>query len=130
MLIFSQMTRVLDILEDYCLWKGYDYCRLDGQTPHEERQSQINAFNMPDSTKFVFMLSTRAGGLGINLATADIVILYDSDWNPQVDLQAMVCCCCYKPKAKGIYVAFEVPLQSNSAGNWPQFNDKCYWCQR
>ena len=93
-LIFSQMTRVLDILEDYCLWKGYDYCRLDGQTPHEERQSQINAFNMPDSTKFVFMLSTRAGGLGINLATADIVILYDSDWNPQVDLQAMVCCCC------------------------------------
>ncbi|CAH3039125.1 unnamed protein product, partial [Porites lobata] len=88
-LIFSQMTRVLDILEDYCLWKGYDYCRLDGQTPHEERQSQINAFNMPDSTKFVFMLSTRAGGLGINLATADIVILYDSDWNPQVDLQAM-----------------------------------------
>ena len=89
-LIFSQMTRVLDILEDYCLWKGFDYCRLDGQTPHEERQAQINAFNMPDSSKFVFMLSTRAGGLGINLATANIVILYDSDWNPQVDLQAMV----------------------------------------
>ena len=90
-LIFSQMTRVLDILEDYCLWRGFEYCRLDGQTPHEERQSQINAYNMPGSTKFVFMLSTRAGGLGINLATADIVILYDSDWNPQVDLQAMVC---------------------------------------
>ena len=91
-LIFSQMTRVLDILEDYCLWKGFEYCRLDGQTPHEERQSAINAYNMPGSEKFVFMLSTRAGGLGINLATADIVILYDSDWNPQVDLQAMVCC--------------------------------------
>lgn len=90
-LIFSQMTRVLDILEDYCLWKGFDYCRLDGQTPHEERQASINAYNMPGSEKFVFMLSTRAGGLGINLATADIVILYDSDWNPQVDLQAMVC---------------------------------------
>ncbi|XP_015769544.1 PREDICTED: probable global transcription activator SNF2L1 [Acropora digitifera] len=88
-LIFSQMTRVLDILEDYCLWKGFDYCRLDGQTPHEDRQAQINAFNMPDSSKFIFMLSTRAGGLGINLATANIVILYDSDWNPQVDLQAM-----------------------------------------
>nr|XP_058962907.1 SWI/SNF-related matrix-associated actin-dependent regulator of chromatin subfamily A member 5-like [Pocillopora verrucosa] len=88
-LIFSQMTRVLDILEDYCLWKGFEYCRLDGQTPHEERQSAINAYNMPGSEKFVFMLSTRAGGLGINLATADIVILYDSDWNPQVDLQAM-----------------------------------------
>ncbi|KAK3100807.1 hypothetical protein FSP39_025526 [Pinctada imbricata] len=88
-LIFSQMTRMLDILEDYCHWKGYDYCRLDGQTPHEERTVSINDFNMPNSKKFVFMLSTRAGGLGINLATADIVIIYDSDWNPQVDLQAM-----------------------------------------
>ncbi|KAI0218655.1 SWI/SNF-related matrix-associated actin-dependent regulator of chromatin subfamily A member 5 [Lamellibrachia satsuma] len=88
-LIFSQMTRVLDILEDYCAWKGFEYCRLDGQTAHEERQASIDAFNAPDSTKFVFMLSTRAGGLGINLATADIVILFDSDWNPQVDLQAM-----------------------------------------
>lgn len=50
----------------------------------------INDFNMPGSTKFLFMLSTRAGGLGINLATADVVIIFDSDWNPQVDLQAMV----------------------------------------
>lgn len=58
--------------------------------PHDERQDSINAYNEPNSTKFVFMLSTRAGGLGINLATADVVILYDSDWNPQVDLQAMV----------------------------------------
>ncbi|XP_067850488.1 SWI/SNF-related matrix-associated actin-dependent regulator of chromatin subfamily A member 5 isoform X1 [Heptranchias perlo] len=88
-LIFSQMTRVLDILEDYCMWRNYEYCRLDGQTPHEERQDSISAFNSPGSSKFVFMLSTRAGGLGINLATADVVILYDSDWNPQVDLQAM-----------------------------------------
>lgn len=88
-LIFSQMTRMLDILEDYVLWRQYPYCRLDGQTPHEDRERQINDFNKPDSEKFVFMLSTRAGGLGINLATADIVILYDSDWNPQVDLQAM-----------------------------------------
>jgi SWI/SNF-related matrix-associated actin-dependent regulator of chromatin subfamily A member 5 len=86
------MTRVLDILEDYCLWKQYNYCRLDGQTPHEERQISINEYNMPNSEKFIFMLSTRAGGLGINLATADIVILFDSDWNPQVDLQAMVRC--------------------------------------
>uniref|UniRef100_A0A674N9S9 SNF2 related chromatin remodeling ATPase 5 n=1 Tax=Takifugu rubripes TaxID=31033 RepID=A0A674N9S9_TAKRU len=88
-LIFSQMTRVLDILEDYCMWRNYGYCRLDGQTPHEERQISINAFNEPNSSKFIFMLSTRAGGLGINLATADVVILFDSDWNPQVDLQAM-----------------------------------------
>ncbi|XP_071951063.1 SWI/SNF-related matrix-associated actin-dependent regulator of chromatin subfamily A member 5-like [Antedon mediterranea] len=88
-LIFSQMTRVLDILEDYCSWKGFNYCRLDGQTPHEDRTASINDFNHPESTKFLFLLSTRAGGLGINLATADICILYDSDWNPQVDLQAM-----------------------------------------
>ncbi|XP_078719155.1 SWI/SNF-related matrix-associated actin-dependent regulator of chromatin subfamily A member 5 isoform X1 [Lampetra fluviatilis] len=88
-LLFSQMTRMLDILEDYCMWKGYGYCRLDGQTPHEDRQEAIAAYNAPNSSKFIFMLSTRAGGLGINLATADVVILYDSDWNPQVDLQAM-----------------------------------------
>jgi SNF2 family DNA or RNA helicase len=88
-LIFSQMTKVLDILEDYCIWRAYEYCRLDGQTPHEDRQNSINAYNAPDSSKFIFMLSTRAGGLGINLATADTVILYDSDWNPQADLQAM-----------------------------------------
>ncbi|MEE6496993.1 hypothetical protein FKM82_002553 [Ascaphus truei] len=88
-LIFSQMTRLLDIMEDYCMWRGYEYCRLDGQTPHEEREEAIETFNAPNSSKFIFMLSTRAGGLGINLATADVVILYDSDWNPQVDLQAM-----------------------------------------
>uniref|UniRef100_A0A0A1WRH4 Chromatin-remodeling complex ATPase chain Iswi n=1 Tax=Zeugodacus cucurbitae TaxID=28588 RepID=A0A0A1WRH4_ZEUCU len=88
-LIFSQMTRMLDILEDYCLWRNYQYCRLDGQTPHEDRNRQIQEYNMENSSKFVFMLSTRAGGLGINLATADVVIIYDSDWNPQMDLQAM-----------------------------------------
>ncbi|CAG9859824.1 unnamed protein product [Phyllotreta striolata] len=88
-LIFSQMTRMLDILEDYCHWRQFQYCRLDGQTPHEDRQRQINEFNEDDSKKFIFMLSTRAGGLGINLATADVVIIYDSDWNPQMDLQAM-----------------------------------------
>ncbi|KAG5844891.1 hypothetical protein ANANG_G00132980 [Anguilla anguilla] len=88
-LIFSQMTRMLDILEDYCMWRNYGYCRLDGQTAHDERQKSINVYNEPNSPKFLFMLSTRAGGLGINLATADVVIIYDSDWNPQVDLQAM-----------------------------------------
>ncbi|CAF2997827.1 unnamed protein product [Rotaria socialis] len=87
-LIFSQMTRMLDILEDYCIWRNFEYCRLDGQTSHEDRQASIDSYNSPDSSKFVFMLSTRAGGLGINLATADVVVLYDSDWNPQVDLQA------------------------------------------
>ncbi|XP_013135017.1 PREDICTED: chromatin-remodeling complex ATPase chain Iswi isoform X2 [Papilio polytes] len=88
-LIFSQMTRMLDILEDYCHWRQYKYCRLDGQTPHEDRNRQIEEYNAEGSEKFVFMLSTRAGGLGINLTSADVVIIYDSDWNPQMDLQAM-----------------------------------------
>ncbi len=88
-LIFTQMTRILDILEDYCWFRGYAYCRIDGQTPHEDRDRQIQEYNAPGSEKFIFMLSTRAGGLGINLYTADIVVLYDSDWNPQMDLQAM-----------------------------------------
>ncbi|XP_073053398.1 ISWI chromatin-remodeling complex ATPase CHR17-like [Primulina eburnea] len=87
-LIFSQMTRLLDILEDYLLYRRYYYCRIDGNTGGEDRDASIEAFNKPGSEKFVFLLSTRAGGLGINLATADVVILYDSDWNPQVDLQA------------------------------------------
>jgi SWI/SNF-related matrix-associated actin-dependent regulator of chromatin subfamily A member 5 len=90
-LIFSQMTRMLDILEDYCCeqMRGYPYCRIDGSTDSETRERMIEEFNAEGSDKFIFLLSTRAGGLGINLASADTVILYDSDWNPQVDLQAM-----------------------------------------
>ncbi|KAJ9109046.1 hypothetical protein QFC21_000372 [Naganishia friedmannii] len=88
-LIFSQMSRVLDILEDYCLFRGYKYCRIDGGTDHESRTRAIDDYNSPDSDKFIFLLTTRAGGLGINLVTADIVVLFDSDWNPQADLQAM-----------------------------------------
>ncbi|KAI0268255.1 SNF2 family N-terminal domain-containing protein [Gloeopeniophorella convolvens] len=88
-LIFSQMSRMLDILEDYCLFRGYKYCRIDGSTAHEDRISAIDEYNKPGSEKFIFLLTTRAGGLGINLTSADIVVLYDSDWNPQADLQAM-----------------------------------------
>ncbi|KDQ53568.1 hypothetical protein JAAARDRAFT_72523 [Jaapia argillacea MUCL 33604] len=88
-LIFSQMSRVLDIMEDYCLFRGYKYCRIDGSTAHEDRISSIDEYNKPGSDKFIFLLTTRAGGLGINLTTADVVVLYDSDWNPQADLQAM-----------------------------------------
>ncbi|KAJ3384883.1 hypothetical protein HDU84_002588 [Entophlyctis sp. JEL0112] len=75
-------------VEDYCGFRGFEYCRIDGNTAHEDRISSIDEFNAPDSKKFIFLLTTRAGGLGINLATADIVIMYDNDWNPQVDLQA------------------------------------------
>lgn len=88
-LIFSQMSRMLDILEDYCMFRSFQYCRIDGQTDHADRVQAIDDYNAPDSSKFVFLLTTRAGGLGINLTTADIVVLFDSDWNPQADLQAM-----------------------------------------
>jgi len=77
-LVFSQMTRMLDILEDYLHWRGYAYCRIDGNTQGDDREAAIESFNAPGSEKFVFLLSTRAGGLGINLATADTVVLYDS----------------------------------------------------
>jgi SWI/SNF-related matrix-associated actin-dependent regulator of chromatin subfamily A member 5 len=86
-LIFSQMTRMLDVLEDYMGFRGYQYCRIDGNTQGEDREAAIEAFNAPDSSKFVFLLSTRAGGLGINLATADTVVLYDSDWRVLLALQ-------------------------------------------
>lgn len=88
-LIFSQMTRVLDILEDYCTMRQFKFCRIDGGTDGEWRDEQIADYNREGSEKFIFLLSTRAGGLGINLATADTVVLYDSDWNAQCDLQAM-----------------------------------------
>lgn len=88
-LIFSQMSRVLDILEDYSVMRQYKYCRIDGSTAHEDRIAAIDDYNKPDSEKFLFLLTTRAGGLGINLTSADIVVLFDSDWNPQADLQAM-----------------------------------------
>jgi len=87
-LIFTQMTRVLDILEDYMHMRGYNYCRIDGNTEYSDRERSIEEFNEEGSEKFCFLLSTRAGGLGINLQTADTCILYDSDWNPQADLQA------------------------------------------
>ena len=63
-------------------FRGWGYCRIDGNTSMEDREAMIDSYNAENSEKFVFLLSTRAGGLGINLATADIVILYDSDWNP------------------------------------------------
>lgn len=88
-LIFSQMVRILDILGDYLSIKGYQFQRLDGGVPSAQRKISIDHFNAPDSKDFVFLLSTRAGGLGINLMTADTVIIFDSDWNPQADLQAM-----------------------------------------
>jgi SWI/SNF-related matrix-associated actin-dependent regulator of chromatin subfamily A member 5 len=88
-LIFSQFTSMLDILEDYCELREYSFVRLDGETNRVQRRLDVRRYNSPNSQLFIFLISTRAGGLGLNLASADTVILYDSDWNPQVDLQAM-----------------------------------------
>jgi SNF2 family DNA or RNA helicase len=89
-LIFSQMVRVLDLLEELVKMKNYRYERLDGSTSSSSRSHAVDRFNRKSLKRFVMLLSTRAGGLGLNLTAADIVIIYDSDWNPQNDLQAMV----------------------------------------
>uniref|UniRef100_A0A8B9FCY3 Chromodomain helicase DNA binding protein 6 n=1 Tax=Amazona collaria TaxID=241587 RepID=A0A8B9FCY3_9PSIT len=91
-LIFSQMVRCLDILEDYLIQRRYTYERIDGRVRGNLRQAAIDRFCKPDSDRFVFLLCTRAGGLGINLTAADTCIIFDSDWNPQNDLQAQARC--------------------------------------
>ncbi|BEI83784.1 hypothetical protein CcaverHIS002_0403880 [Cutaneotrichosporon cavernicola] len=87
-LIFFQMTEIMSIIADYFDYRGWKYCRLDGSTKADERQQLLSTFNDPDSPYQVFILSTRAGGLGLNLQSADTVIIYDTDWNPHADLQA------------------------------------------
>ena len=87
-LIFSQMTRLMDVLEKYFHYKGILYLRLDGNTKADDRGNQIQLFSDEKSEYKVFILSTRAGGLGLNLQAADTVIIFDSDWNPQMDIQA------------------------------------------
>jgi len=91
-LIFSQFTMMLNVLEDYLEGRNYDYGRIDGGVTGRDRQRQIDQFCAPDSQIFVMLLSTRAGGVGINLVAADTVVIYDSDWNPQNDVQAMARC--------------------------------------
>ena len=81
--MFSQFTSMLDILEDYLTYKGYEFVRLDGSTNRVQRTLDLRVFNRPRSSIFIYLMSTRAGGLGLNCQTADTVILYDSDWNPQ-----------------------------------------------
>jgi len=90
-LIFSQMTSILDILMDYCYLRGFQYSRLDGSMSYADRDENMTKFSK-DPDVFLFLLSTRAGGLGINLTAADTVIIFDSDWNPQADLQAQDRC--------------------------------------
>ena len=87
-LLYFQMTRMIDLMEEYLTYRNYKYCRLDGSTKLEDRRDTVADFQQ-NTDIFVFLLSTRAGGLGINLTAADTVIFYDSDWNPTIDSQAM-----------------------------------------
>ena len=87
-LIFSQFTKLMNIMQDYFNYRGFKHLRLDGGTKSEERASAMEQFNKPGTEFKIFLLSTRAGGHGLNLQTADTVIIFDSDWNPQMDLQA------------------------------------------
>jgi len=91
-LIFSQFKMMLDIIQDYCKKRKYPVERIDGNVSANNRQKAIDRFCDPDVRSFAFLLSTRAGGVGINLTAADTVIIFDSDWNPQSDLQAMARC--------------------------------------
>lgn len=91
-LIFSQFTIMLNVLEDYCNLMNYPMERIDGMTSSRDRQASIDRFSSTDKDGFIFLLSTKAGGQGITLTAADTCILYDSDWNPQNDLQAMARC--------------------------------------
>ncbi|CAG0887655.1 unnamed protein product [Cyprideis torosa] len=87
-LLFCQMTQLMTIMEDYLNYRGFSYLRLDGTTKSDDRGDLLAKFNSPNSPYFIFLLSTRAGGLGLNLQAADTVIIFDSDWNPHQDLQA------------------------------------------
>uniref|UniRef100_A0A1I7UEI0 KIX_2 domain-containing protein n=1 Tax=Caenorhabditis tropicalis TaxID=1561998 RepID=A0A1I7UEI0_9PELO len=91
-LIFSQMVKVLDLLEEFLITMAYPFERIDGNVRGDLRQAAIDRFSKENSDRFVFLLCTRAGGLGINLTAADTVIIFDSDWNPQNDLQAQARC--------------------------------------
>ena len=88
-LVYSQMTKMIDLLEEFMTYRRHKYIRLDGSSRISERRDMVDDFQTK-SDIFVFLLSTRAGGLGINLTAADTVIFYDSDWNPTVDQQVMI----------------------------------------
>ena len=84
----TQFTETLDVLEEYCTHRGYRHLRLDGATNRIRRELDVRSFNAPGSPLFLYLISTRAGGMGINLHTADSVVLFDSCYNPQVQCRA------------------------------------------
>ena len=96
-----QFTKVLDLMDSYLDERGHRTCRIDGAVGYQERMAAMDAFN-GDPDCFVFLLSTRAGGLGINLTSADTVVIYDSDWNPHQDMQVRRAACGARALANGL----------------------------
>lgn len=88
----SNYTKTLDLLEDLCVGMEYTFCRLDGRTPTGQRQRLVDSFNSPYSQNFLFLLSSKAGGVGLNLVGASHLVLYDIDWNPANDIQVKHLC--------------------------------------
>lgn len=114
----SNYTKTLDLLQDLCVHLGYTFCRLDGQTPTSQRQRLVNNFNSPYSQDFVFLLSSKAGGVGLNLVGASHLVLYDIDWNPANDMQArqtQPCTLCIYP-LEGALCVFTFLLCTLSIG--------------
>ena len=105
------MVRMLDIIQDYLTMKGYAFERIDGGIKMVDRQAAIDRFSAPNSDRFIFLICTRAGGFGINLTAADTVIIYDSDWNPQNDIQAQARCHRIgQDKAVNVYRTYEMEM--------------------
>ncbi|KAL1148324.1 hypothetical protein V6Z11_A10G118400 [Gossypium hirsutum] len=122
-LFFSTMTRLLDVMEDYLTFKQYRYLRLDGHTSGNDRGALIEKFNQQGSTFFIFLLSIRAGGVGVNLQAADTVIIFDTDWNPQVDLQAQARAHRIGQKKDVLVLRFETVQTVEEQGNFCDFVD-------
>lgn len=108
------MTEIMTLVADFFNHRGWQFCRLDGSTKADDRQALLSTFNDPNSPYQVFILSTRAGGLGLNLQSADTVIIYDTDWNPHADLQAQDRYVCLSPFILSIIKIKLNPLQSPS----------------
>jgi superfamily II DNA/RNA helicase len=122
-LLFCTFKIMLDILEDYFDYRGWKYLRFDGTTSQRDRTWMIDQFNQPGSEESIFMMTIRAGGLGINLQTADTVILYDSDFNPQMDIQAISRCHRIGQK-RPVMVYHFVTVKSIEEGIWARAKRK------
>lgn len=118
----SNYTKTLDLLQNLCIHLGHTFCRLDGHTPTSQRQRLVNNFNSPYSQDFVFLLSSKAGGVGLNLVGASHLVLYDIDWNPANDMQVrqtQPCTLRICPLEGALYV-FTVLLCTQCVGNHRQ----------